>query len=76
MKADYDIEEFDRQLESLVGEFNEDDDERYVLTPWGCLACVLEDYNIDTNHITGKMGEHIVEDFMELMENAGYVTKE
>ena len=54
----------------------DEDDEHYVLTPWGCLVCVLEDYNIDTNHITGRMGEHIVDDFMKLMESAGYVAKE
>lgn len=53
----------------------DEDEERYVLTPWGCLYCVLNDYNIDTNHITGKMGEHIVNDFMEVMETAGYLVK-
>lgn len=58
---------------------NEDDDknydteERYRLTPWGCLSLTLMDYNVDIDHITPKMGEHMVEDFMKLMETAGHV---
>lgn len=49
------------------------DDERYVLTPWGCLASVLSDYKIDVSGISGKVGEHIVEDFMDAMERMGHV---
>lgn len=49
------------------------DDERYVLTPWGCLATVLSDYRIDVSDISGKVGEHIVEDFVECMEKMGHV---
>lgn len=54
----------------------DEDDEQYVLTPWGCLSCVLEDYHIDFSHIAPKVGQHIVEDFMELMEKAGYLVKD
>lgn len=51
----------------------DDDDVRYVLSPWGCLSVVLEDYGIDISRISGKVGSHIVEDFLELMEKAGYI---
>lgn len=51
-------------------------DEGYRLTPWGCLVVVLKDYNLDVPlDMTSQMGEHLVEDFMELMEKQGYVTK-
>lgn len=53
---------------------NEEEDV-YVFTPWGCLTSVLNDYNIDISHITPAMGRHMVDDFMELMEMAGYVSK-
>lgn len=51
----------------------DDDDVKYVLSPWGCLSVVLEDYGIDISRISGKVGSHIVEDFLELMEKAGYI---
>ena len=50
-------------------------EEEYVLTPWGCLSAVLYDYGIETDHIKGKVGEHIVDDFMDAMTVAGYVSK-
>lgn len=53
----------------------ESEEELYVLTPWGCLVGVLLDYGIEVSHIKGRVGEHIVEDFMEAMEKAGYVSK-
>lgn len=53
-----------------------DKDERIMLTPWGCLLSVLHDYNIlDTGHITAKMGEHLVDDFMEQLAKVGYLEK-
>lgn len=54
-------------------DITDDDDVKYVLSPWGCLSVVLEDYGIDISRISGKVGSHIVEDFMELMEKAGYI---
>lgn len=48
-------------------------EEIYVLTPWGCLMGVLMDYGIDISHITPKMGEHMVNDFLESMVKAGYI---
>lgn len=50
-------------------------EEVYVLTEWGCLSSILEEYGIDVSHITGRVGAHIVEDFMDAMCNAGYVAK-
>ena len=70
---------FDDRLEDLFEEevvddlFNDDD--TFFLTEWGCLYSVLNDYGIDVSHIKGKVGQHIVEDFMDLMEKAGYVEK-
>ena len=51
----------------------DDDDVKYVLSPWGCLSVVLKDYGIDISRISGKVGSHIVEDFLELMEKSGYI---
>ena len=53
----------------------ESKEEIYFITPWGCLSSVLDDYNIDTSHITPKMGEHMVEDFMDAMVKSGHVVK-
>lgn len=51
------------------------DEEIFVLTPWGCLSDVLQDYGVDISRITPRMGVHMVEDFMDAMCNAGYVGK-
>lgn len=51
------------------------DEEKYVMTEWGCLRCTLEEYGVDVSHITGRVGKHIVEDFMDAMCNAGYLEK-
>lgn len=59
--------------ENLYKENLEEDDEIYQVTPWGILWSILDDYNIDTSHIKGKVGSHIIEDFMESMKNAGYI---
>ncbi len=50
-------------------------EERYVISEWGCLCTTLEEYGIDVSHITGRVGAHIVEDFMDAMCNAGYVSE-
>lgn len=50
-------------------------EERYVLSEWGCLSLTLNDYGINTDKIPGRVGKHIVEDFMELMCKAGYIVK-
>lgn len=50
-------------------------EEKFQITPWGCMVSVLNDYGIDTSHLTGKMGEHLVEDFMDAMVMAGYIKK-
>ena len=52
-----------------------DDKEKYILTPWGCLYVVLKDYHIDVSGISGTVGKHIVEDFMDNMVRAGHVIK-
>lgn len=61
--------------EKLYTEHNIEDDEIYTLSEWGCLYGILDDYGIDVSHIPGRVGKHIVEDFMELMTKAGYVEK-
>lgn len=62
-------------LDFLDNDIEINDDDVFVLTEWGCLSSVLSDYGIDISHIPGKVGKHIVEDFMELMTKAGYVEK-
>ena len=52
-----------------------EDEEVLVLTEWGCMEVTLREYGIDTSHIPGKVGMHMVNDFMERMVRAGYVGK-
>ena len=52
-----------------------DDNDVFILSEWGCLRNVLVDYGVDVSRVTGKIGEHIVEDFMELMVKCGYIGK-
>lgn len=52
---------------------NTNEEERYTLTPWGCLYAIFLAYNIDLSSVSGTIGEHIVEDFMELMVKCGYI---
>lgn len=51
------------------------DDTEFRLTQWGCLASVLDDYGIKTDHIKPRVGEHIVQDFLEVMFKNGYINK-
>ena len=60
---------------NLPDEEDEEDDEKYMLTPWGCLYSVLIDYGINVSHISGRVGEHIVDDFMDSMVKCGYIGK-
>ena len=55
-------------------------EEKLRLTPMGCLYAVLLDYVgpdhlLDIRKIQGRVGEHIVEDFMDAMERQGYLRK-
>ncbi len=58
---------------SALSGLQECDEEEYVLSEWGCLYITLTDYGINVDHISGRVGQHIVEDFMEAMTKAGYV---
>lgn len=51
------------------------EEEVYALTPWGCMCCILKDYGIDVGNIPCVIGQHMVEDFMELMQKQGYLRK-
>lgn len=53
----------------------EDDDERFVLTPWGCLLCAFRDFGLKLPDISGKMAEALMDDFFEIMERHGIVEK-
>ena len=61
--------------EKIEEQMLEDDEEKYVLTPWGCLYMVLTDYGVDVKNIPGRIGVHIVEDFIDEMVRAGHVEK-
>lgn len=55
-------------------------EEKYRLTPMGCLYAVLLDYVgpdhlLDIRKIQGRVGEHIVEDFMDAMVKTGHLVK-
>lgn len=69
--------ELNKDIDDKIFNINEEDDEEavFTLTEWGCLSCVLSDYNIDFSHITPKMGEHMAQDFLELLEHCGYIKK-
>lgn len=41
------------------------EEEKYILTPYGCKVGVLIDQGIDISHMTLKMEEHMVTDFQE-----------
>ena len=60
-------------MTNIVVNENENDDVFYTLTPWSCLLLTLHDYGINLDHISGKVGAHIVEDFMELMIEQGNI---
>lgn len=53
----------------------EDDNERYFLTPWGCLCCAFGDFSLKPPEISGKMAEALMDDFFEIMEMAGIIEK-
>ena len=53
----------------------EDDNEKFVLSPWGCLYCAFEDFGLKLPDISGKMAEALMDDFFEIMEHAGIVEK-
>lgn len=65
----------DRQIERKLEKVKADDEERYILSEWGCLLLTLNDYGINIDKIPGRVGKHIVEDFMELMCKAGYIVR-
>ena len=55
----------------------DEDEVKYVITPWGIMTSVLNDYGINLPpYFTGVMGEHMVDDFMKYMEKSGYVVHE
>lgn len=51
------------------------DDDRFVLTKYGCLCAVMESYGIDLSHITPVIGEHLVDDFFECLAKQGYLRR-
>lgn len=53
----------------------EDDNERYFLTPWGCLCCAFGDFSLKPPEISGKMADALMDDFFEIMEAAGIIEK-
>lgn len=53
----------------------EDDNERYFLTPWGCLCCAFGDFSLKPPEISGKMADALMDDFFEIIEAAGILEK-
>lgn len=51
-----------------------EDEEVYRLTPWGCLYAILMDYNVEgVEKVSARMGEHMVQDFINLLIAQGYL---
>lgn len=52
----------------------DEDEVKFVVTPWGIMTSVLNDYGIKLPQgFTGTIGEHMVDDFMKYMEKIGHV---
>ena len=66
------VEVLDRAIEYIERGYLEEESEEHCLTPWGCLLAILSDYGIEIEGIAGKAGEHIVDDFMDLLIENGY----
>ena len=54
---------------------SKDDDEKFVLAPWGCLNYVFKDFGLELPNISRKMAEALMDDFFEIMEMAGIIEK-
>lgn len=52
-----------------------DDDEKFVLAPWGCLNCAFKDFGLELPNISRKIAEALMDDFFEIMEMAGILEK-
>ena len=55
-------------------------EEKYILTPVGCLYAVLKDYAgkdgmLNVNKIQGRYGEHIVDDLFDALKRQGYLER-
>lgn len=55
-------------------------EEKFRLTPMGCLYAVLLDYVgpdhlLDIRKIQGRYGEHIVDDLFDALEKQGYLER-
>lgn len=73
-EIDYD-ESYETDDYDVIDNDDSDEDKIYVATPWGLLYSVLTEYGISAGHISGRIGTHIVDDFMEAMMNSGYVQR-
>lgn len=65
----------DKQIERKLEAIHSEEEEKYVLSEWRCLSATLNDYGIKTDNISGRVGKHIVDDFMDAMCKAGYVAQ-
>ena len=61
------------EYENRGKENNPSEEEKFTLTEWGCLVATLTDYGVDTSNITARVGQHMVEDFLNLMVRCGYI---
>lgn len=50
-------------------------DAEFRLTKGMVLLLTLRDYGIDVSHITPKMAEHLVDDFMNELVKQGYAER-
>lgn len=58
-----------------MGDNYESEEEVWRLTQYACLELVLNDYGINTDRLTPKIGECIVNDLLELLCKQGYINK-
>lgn len=50
------------------------DNDTFILTKFACLESVLNEYGVPTEGIvTPRIGEHIVDDLLELLAKCGYL---
>ena len=64
----------DKELEELLDD-DDADGGHYVITAPALLYSVLEEYGIETGKWVPTLWQHIFDDFMKDMEEAGYVER-
>ena len=50
-------------------------EERYRLSLSECMLTILREYGVNIEHITQRIAEYMVQDFLNLLQLQGYATQ-